>query len=95
MNKTGLKKLSKSQLINLLLKQQQPKYIVNDMKPKRRPILTPKRSVKQLAQDYENIIEPPVEFRNPVPTPIEKSVKTVVENYEQNIIAPIVQFRDE
>ena len=41
-----MKKIIKIQLMNLLLKQQQPKNIVDDIKPKRRPIPTPKRSVK-------------------------------------------------
>ena len=43
------------------------------MKPKRRLIPTPRGSVKQMVQDYkENIIAPPVEFRNeykPIPAP--------------------------
>ena len=47
-----------------------------------------------MAQDYENIIEPPLEFRNPAPTP-RKSVKQMVQDYEQNIIDPPVLFRDE
>ena len=84
MDKRTLKKLSKSQLINLLLKQnieikkslqknmkQQPKN--NDNVKPRRPIPTPRKSVKQMVQDYEdNIIIPPLEFRDdykPVPLP--------------------------
>ena len=78
----------------MLKQQQQPKHVVDDMKPKIRPISTHRRSVKQMAQDYENIIEPPLEFRNPAPTP-RKSVKQIIQDYEQNIIAPPVQFRDE
>ena len=84
MNKKDLKKLSKSQLINLLLKQSvmKPKIIVvDDTKPvpaprtykPRRPIQTPRKSVKQMAKEYEeNIILPPIEFMDdykPVPTP--------------------------
>ena len=66
MNKASLKKLSKSQLIKLLLKQ--------DKKPvQRRPIPTPRKSVKQMVKQYEdNIIQPPLEFRNnykPIPAP--------------------------
>ena len=66
MDKTSLKKLSKSQLIKLLLKQ--------DNKPvQRRPVPTPRKSVKQMVKQYEdNIILPPVEFRNnykPIPAP--------------------------
>ena len=49
MNKSDLKKLSKAELIDLLLKNQQ----------KRKPIPTPRRSVQQMVTDYEqNIIIP-------------------------------------
>ena len=81
MDKASLKKLSKSQLIKLLLKQ--------DNKPvptKRRPIPTPRKSVKQMVKQYEdNIIQPPAEFRDnykPVPAPrtkknaVKKPVRT-------------------
>ena len=68
MDKASLKKLSKSQLIKLLLKP--------DKKPvqqKRRPIPTPRKSVKEMVKQYEdNIIQPPAEFRDnykPVPAP--------------------------
>ena len=84
MNNSDLKNLTKSQLINLLLKQnaeiklllqqnvkQQPKND-NNIEP-RRPIPTPRKSVKQMVQDYEdNIILPPLEFRDdykPIPKP--------------------------
>ena len=84
MNKSELKKLSKSQLIELLLKQEKKKpeiIIVDDTKPvpapraKKliKPIPTPRKGVKQMVQDYENnIILPPLEFRDdykPVPAP--------------------------
>ena len=83
MNKRDLKKLSKSELIKLLLKlDKKPEIIVvDDIKPvqaprtykARRPIPTPRKSVKQMAKEYEeNIILPPSEFRDdykPVPTP--------------------------
>ena len=69
MNKSDLKKLSKSQLIQLLLKQ--------DLEMKkfesRKPIPAPRKSVKQMVQEYEdNIILPPLEFRDdykPIPKP--------------------------
>ena len=84
MNTSDLKNLTQSQLINLLLKQnaeiqkllrasqqQQPKND-NNIEP-RRPIPTPRKSVKQMVQDYEdNIILPPLEFRDdykPIPKP--------------------------
>ena len=82
MDKKSLKKLSKSELIKLLLKQENknPKIItVDDTKPvpaprtvkPKRPIPTPRKSVNQMVQDYENnIILPPLEFRDkPVPAP--------------------------
>ena len=83
MDKASLKKLSKSELIKLLLKlEKKPKIIVvDDTKPvptqrtykSRRPIPTPRKSVKQMAKEYEkNIILPPSEFRDdykPVPVP--------------------------
>ena len=80
MNKRDLEKLSKTQLIIMLLKQQKkPKIIiVDDAKPSpkpRRPVPTPRtyKSVKDMVQQYEdNIIIPPPEFRDdykPIPTP--------------------------
>ncbi|XP_068721503.1 uncharacterized protein [Montipora capricornis] len=46
------------------------------------------RSVK------ENIIQPPIEFRDkPIPTP-RKNVKKMIENYEENIIQHPIQFQD-
>ena len=80
MDKRTLLKQTKSQLINLLLKQNleikkllqknmklQPK---NDNKPvpatrTKKPVPLPRKSVKQMVQDYEdNIIRPPLEFRD-------------------------------
>ena len=77
MDKASLKKLSKSELIKLLLKQHKPKIIiVDDTKPvpkPRRPVPTPRKSVKDMVQQYEeNIILPPIEFRDdykPIPAP--------------------------
>ena len=83
-NLKNLKKLSKSELINLLLKQHKPKIIiVDDTKPvptprtykpvpaRKRPIPTPRKSVKDMVQQYEdNIIIPPPELRDdykPIP----------------------------
>ena len=90
MDKASLKKLSKSELIKLLLKlEKKPKIIVvDDTKPvptprtykSRRPIPTPRKSVKQMAKEYEeNIILPPPEFRDnykPVPAPRTKIEQT-------------------
>ena len=70
MNKGDLKKLTKTQLINLILKQNAKPI----PKPRtRKPVPLPRKSVKQMVQDYEdNIILPPLEFRDdykPVPLP--------------------------
>ena len=80
MDKASLKKLSKSELIKLLLKQEKKKpgiIVVDDTKtsPKpRRPVPTPRKSVKNMVQQYEeNIIPPPPEFRDrPIPKPRNK-----------------------
>ena len=88
MNKKSLKKLSKSQLIKLLLRQEKNKpkvVIVDDTKPvskpryykPRPPVPTPRKSVKQMVKDYEEKRKY-YETRPPVPTP-RKSVKPMVE----------------
>ena len=70
MNEQDLSNLTKSQLINLLLKQnnkiQLLKYKLNNeckndnnIKPSR-PVPAPRKNVKQMVQEYEdNIIPPP------------------------------------
>ena len=88
MDKKSLKKLSKSQLIRLLVKQEKnkPKVVIVDdtksvPKPKhykpRPPVPTPRKSVKQMVKDYEEKRKY-YETRPPVPTP-RKSVKPMVE----------------
>ena len=80
MSKSSLSDLTKSQLINLLLKQNAEIKVLLEQNaepiPKPRttkPIPAPRKSVKQMVQDYEdNIILPPPEFRDdykPVPKP--------------------------
>ena len=70
MNKRDLKKLTKVQLIKLLLKQEKKKpkvVIVDDTKPvptprtykSRPPVPTPRKSVNQLVQFFENKPTPP------------------------------------
>ena len=86
-----MKKLSKSQLIKLLLKQENKKPI----QQKRRPIPTPCKSVKEMVKQYEdNIIQPPVpapRTKKPVPTPrtiikqTDKALKGFAKSYEINI----------
>ena len=97
MEKKDLKKLTKGQLIKLLLKQEKKEHkvvIVNDTKPvptprtykSRPPVPTPRtgkwenikpkpvprKSVKQMVKEYEDIIQPPEQFRDgykPIPKP--------------------------
>ena len=84
MNKHSLANLSKSQLISLLLKQKAEIQKLSEkidniipppleFKDNHKPVPTPRKSVKQMVQDYENnIIHPPLEFRDdykPVPLP--------------------------
>ena len=70
MEKKDLKKLTKSQLIKLLLKQEKKKpkvVIVDDTKPvptprtykSRPPVPTPRNKVNQLVQFFENKLTPP------------------------------------
>ena len=109
MDKKNLENLSKSDLINFILKLQKSKNVVADdaqPSPKPwRPVPTPRKSVKNMVQQYEdNIISPPPEFTDdaqpspkpwrPVPTP-RKSVKNMVQQYEDNIISPPPEFTDD
>ena len=75
MNKSFLENLSKSQLIKLVLKVNAIKPIkIDTTVPKpRRPVPTPRKSVKSMVQQYEdNVISPPPQFRDvykPIPLP--------------------------
>ena len=73
MNKSYLEQLSKSELIELLLRKNKPTPAPRTKKMVERPIPTPRKSVKQMVQEYEdNIIPPPLEFRDdykPTPAP--------------------------
>ena len=80
MNKGDLKNLTKTQLINLLLKQNNEIKVSQQQNAKpipkprtTKPVPLPRKSVKQMVQDNEdNIILPPLEFRDdykPVPLP--------------------------
>ena len=82
MNKSNLSKLSKDQLIALLLKKEHP--VPRPRTKKVAPIPFLRRSVKQMVQNYEkNIIQPPLQFRDrPKPWP------------RNNIIPPPKQFMD-
>ena len=92
MNKSNLSKLTKNQLIALLLEKQRPvpkprtKKVSPIPTPRRiRPTPYPRLSVKQMVQNYENnIIKPPMQFRDrPQPLP------------RNNIIPPPIQFKDQ
>ena len=102
MEKEDLKKLTKEQLIEMLLKQEKkkPKVVIVDTKPTRlnrpppipevvqrikptppprtgkwenvKPKPIPRKSVKQMVKEYEDIIQPPEQFRDgykPIPKP--------------------------
>ena len=80
MNKGDLKNLTKTQLINLILKQNNEIKVSQQQNAKpipkprtTKPVPLPRKSVQQMVQDYEdNIILPPLEFRDdykPVPLP--------------------------
>ena len=109
MNESSLNKLTKSQLIKLLLQQ-------NAELQSRKPIPAPRKSVKQMVQEYEdNIILPPLEFRddykptpkprNKKPTPlprtkieeVDKALKGYTKSFEINIKNdkdPLIQLQN-
>ena len=100
MKESSLKKLSKSQLIKLLLQQ-------NVELQSRKPIPAPRKSVKQMVQDYEdNIILPPTpKPRNKKPTPlprtkieqVDKALKGYTKSYEiviKNNKDPLAQLQN-
>ena len=101
MNKRDLKKLSKSELIKLLLKQEKKKpkiIVVDDTKPvppprthkSRPPVPTPRKSVNNMVQFFENKPTPPprtYKSRPPVPTP-RKSVNNMVQFFEKKPTPP-------
>ena len=102
-NKKELKKLSKSQLINLLLKQGQKPVPAPRKNNKVKPIPMPRKSVKQMVKDYEeNIILPPLQFRDdykpkkPIALPRTKIEKTkqALKNYTQSYEVSIKNYRD-
>ena len=100
MNESSLKKLSKSQLIKLLLQQ-------NVELQSRKPIPAPRKSVKQMVQDYEdNIIQPPIpkpRTKKPTPLPrtkieqVDKALKGYTKSFEigiRNNKDPLVQLQN-
>jgi len=89
MNKKDLKRLSKSELIKMLLKLEarikKPEIIIVDdykpvSKPKTvKPIPAPRKSVKDMVKEYEEIIiPPPIQFQDGYkPTPKPRTIKPI------------------
>ena len=89
--------------LRMLVDMEKKMHSISVSNPKK-PVQLPKtKTVKQMAQNYEdNIIKPPLEFRDyykpkpkkQVPLPRTKTVKKMVQEYEDNIILPPTEFRD-
>ena len=93
MDKASLKKLSKSQLIKLLLKQENKKPV----QQKRRPIPTPRKSVKEMVKHYEDNIIQPVPAPRTIIKQTDKALKGFAKSYEINIRNnrdPLVQMQN-
>ena len=96
MNKSDLKKLTKSQLIELLLKQEKKKpkvVIIDDTKPTRLNKPPPLPEVLQCIKPTPPPRTGKWENVKPKPVP-RKSVKQMVKEYEDHIIQPPEQFWD-
>ena len=96
MEKKDLKKLTKGQLIELLLKQEIKKpnvVIIDDTKPMR---LNRPPSIQEVVQRIEPTPPPRTgKWENVKPKPVpRKSVKQMVKEYEDYIIKPPEKFRD-
>ena len=91
MNESSLKKLSKSQLIKLLLQQ-------NAELQSRKPIPAPRKSVKQMVQDYEdNIILPPTPKPRTKIEQVDKALKGYTKSFEigiKNNKNPLAQLQN-
>ena len=96
MNKGDLKNLTKTQLINLILKQNNEIKVLQQQNEKQKiEEPTPPKSVKQMVQDYEeNIILPPVpkpRTMKPIPQPrtkieqVAKALKGYTKSFEIGI----------
>ena len=96
MDEKDLEKLSKLELIKLILKQQKP------VPAPRRPIPAPRKSVKDMVQQYEdNIIQPPIpapRTKKPsqAPTPEKRTIIAQVEKAMRGYTKSFnIQLRDE
>ena len=91
MNKNDLKKLSKADLIRLLLKKE------TIVKPQIQIIKKQKPASKikvEIIDDESTPSFTPRKIQKPIPAP-RKLVKDIVQQYEENIILPPMEFRDE
>ena len=94
MDRSNLEKLTKSQLIELLLKQgkKKPKVVIVDTKPTRLNRPPPLPEVLQRIKPTPPPRTGKWENVKPKPAP-RKSVEQMVKEYEENIIQPPEQFR--
>ena len=96
MNKKDLEKLTKDQLIELLLKQEKkkPKVVIVDTKPTR---LNRPPPIQEVVQRIKPTPPPRTgKWENVKPKPVpRKSVKQMIKEYEDHIIQPPEQFRDD
>ena len=103
MNKRDLKKLTKAQLIKLLLKQQaqKPRNSVKQMVNEHEDIIqppkpVPRKSVKQMVKEYEDIILPPPKgFRDRPPKPTRKPPPPPIPQVEEHITnVPVPKIKE-
>ena len=95
MNKNNLSRLTKNQLIELLLEKQKP--VPKPRTKKQSPVPFPRQSVKQMVQNYENtIIQSPKQFMDkPKVAPRLKKTSSAIQLIPRNnIIPPPKQFAD-
>ena len=95
MNKSNLSQLTKNQLIELLLAKQKP--VLMPRTKKVTPIPFPRKSVKQMVQNYENtIIKPPRQFADkPKVAPRLKKTSSAIQLIPRNNIIPPPKQLDE
>ena len=91
MNKNNLSRLTKNQLIELLLAKETP--TPSPRTKKVTPIPFPRKSVKQMVQNYEDtIIKPPKQFMDK--PKVKKTTSAIPLVLRNNIIPPPKQFAD-
>ena len=98
MNKRDLKKLTKGQLIKLLIKQQaqKPRNSVKHEDIIQPPEPVPCKSVKQMVKEYEDIILPPPKgFRDRPPKPTRKPPPPPIPQVEEHITnVPVPKIKE-